>query len=140
MSGFRKAARLALAVSLAAVSVTCNGDNVTRPEESPAFATTGTPATLTINRQPPATALDREVWGPTLQPVILVKDGGGVVLPGVVVTASIASGGGTLQGAVTATTRTNGTAAFTDLVVEASARAERELQQGQQRGQQHQRA
>ncbi|MGH7515068.1 MAG: galactose oxidase-like domain-containing protein [Gemmatimonadales bacterium] len=116
MSPSRRAARVILAVSLAAGSITCNGDNVTRPEEStPALATTGTPATLTIKKQPPASALDTEVWGPTLQPIVLVKDAGGVVLPGVAVTASIATGTGTLQGTLTATTRTNGTAAFTDL-------------------------
>ena len=102
MSSFRRAARLTLALSLAAVSVTCNGDNVTRPEESaPALATTGTPATLGINRQPPASALDQEVWGPTLQPIVVVKDAGGVVVPGVVVTASIVPGTGTLQGTLT---------------------------------------
>jgi hypothetical protein len=118
MSFTRRLARLWLAAAVAAVSLTCNGDNLTRPSpdgSQPALATTGTPATVTINKQPPATALDSEVWGPTLQPIILVKDGGGVVLPGVVVTASIASGGGTLQGTLTATTRTNGTAAFVDL-------------------------
>src|SRR6476660_3014018 len=116
MSSSRRASRLALALSLAAGSITCNGDNVTGPEEStPAVATTGTPATLTINRQTPASALDSEVWSPTLQPIVLVKDAGGVVLPGVVVTASIATATGTLQGTLTATTRTNGTAAFTDL-------------------------
>jgi len=116
MSRSRRAARLALAVSLAAVSITCDGDNITRPEDStPALATAGTPATLAINRQPPATALDQEVWGPTLQPIVLVKDAGGIVLPGVVVTASIATGTGTLQGTLAATTRTNGTAAFADL-------------------------
>jgi Glyoxal oxidase N-terminus. len=116
MYSFRRAARLTLALSMAAVSVTCNGDNVTRPEESaPALATTGVPATLGINRQPPASALDQEVWAPTLQPVVVVKDAGGVVVPGVVVTASIVPGTGTLQGTLTATTRTNGTALFTDL-------------------------
>jgi hypothetical protein len=108
--------RIALALTLAAVSLTCNGDNVTRPDEaSPSLATAGAPATLTINRQPPTSALDSEVWSPTLQPIVLVKDAGGVVVPGVVVTASIATGSGTLQGTVTATTKTNGTAAFVDL-------------------------
>jgi hypothetical protein len=116
MLALRRASRLVLAASLATVSLTCSGDNVTRPEESePAFATTGTPATVTINRQPPSTALDSEVWTPTTQPIVLVKDAGGVALSGVVVTASIASGPGTLQGTLTATTRTNGTAAFVDL-------------------------
>src|SRR5690349_6211391 len=108
--------RIALTLTLAAASLTCNGDNVTRPDEtSPSLATAGAPATLTINRQPPTSALDSEVWAPTLQPIVLVKDAGGVVVPGVVVTASIATGSGTLQGTVTATTKTNGTAAFVDL-------------------------
>ncbi len=108
--------RIALALTLAAASLTCNGDNVTRPDEaSPSLATAGAPATLNINRQPPTSALDSEVWAPTLQPIVLVKDVAGVVVPGVVVTASIATGSGTLQGTVTATTKTNGTAAFADL-------------------------
>ena len=116
MTQFRRAIRLALAVCLAAVSITCGGDNITRPEESsPALATTGTPASLKINKQPPTSALDTEVWAPTAQPVVLVKDAGGVAVEGVVVTASILTGGGTLQGALTATTRANGTAAFRDL-------------------------
>jgi hypothetical protein len=108
--------RIALALSLATASLTCDGDNVTRPDEAtPSLATAGAPATLNINRQPPTSALDSEVWAPTLQPIVLVKDAAGVVVPGVVVTASIASGAGTLQGTLTATTKTNGTAAFTDL-------------------------
>jgi galactose oxidase len=108
--------RIALALTLATASLTCNGDNVTRPDEaSPSLAAAGAPATLNINRQPPTSALDSEVWAPTLQPIVLVKDAAGVVVPGVVVTASIATGSGTLQGTVTATTKTNGTAAFADL-------------------------
>jgi hypothetical protein len=108
--------RIALALSLATASLTCDGDNVTRPDEAtPSLATAGAPATLNIHRQPPTSALDSEVWAPTLQPIVLVKDAAGVVVPGVVVTASIASGAGTLQGTLTATTKTNGTAAFTDL-------------------------
>ena len=112
----RRAVRLALAVGLAAVSLTCNGDNVTRPDESsPTLATGGTPATIKINKQPPTSALDAEVWAPTAQPTVQVKDGAGVGVQGVVVTASIASGGGTLQGTLTATTNSNGTAPFRDL-------------------------
>jgi hypothetical protein len=108
--------RIALALALAAGSLTCSGDNVTQPDDaSPSLATAGAPATLSINRQPPTSALDSEVWGPTLQPVVLVKDAAGVVVPNVVVTASIATGSGRLQGTVTATTKTNGTAAFVDL-------------------------
>lgn len=108
--------RITLSLGLAAASLTCNNDDVTRPDEAtPSLATAGAPATLTINRQPPTSALDSEVWAPTLQPIVLVKDAAGVVVPGVVVTASIASGSGTVQGTLSATTKTNGTAAFVDL-------------------------
>ena len=118
MSVSRRLARLAAAIALAAVSLTCNGDEVTRPtpdESGPSLATTGTPATVAINRSPPLSALDTEVWAPTTQPIVLVKDAGGVPTPGVVVTASLATVTGTLQGTLTATTRANGTAAFVDL-------------------------
>jgi hypothetical protein len=118
MSASRRAARLALAVCIAAVSVTCSGDNITRPatdEAAPSLATAGVPATITINRSAPLTALDSEVWTPTTQPIVLVKDGNGVVVSGAVVTASLTPGAGVLQGTVTATTGTNGTATFTDL-------------------------
>jgi galactose oxidase-like protein len=116
MSRVRRAAHIVLVVCLTVAAATCSGDNVTRPDTgTPALATTGTPATITINRQPPTSALDQEVWGPALQPIILVKDAGGVALSGVVVTVQVASGTGALQGALSATTRTNGTAGFTDL-------------------------
>src|SRR6478736_8686437 len=98
MSVSRRLARLAAAIALAAVSLTCNGDEVTRPtpdESGPSLATTGTPATVAINRSPPLSALDTEVWVPTSQPIVLVKDAGGVPTPGVVVTASLATGTGT---------------------------------------------
>jgi hypothetical protein len=46
---------------------------------------------------------------------VLVKDAAGVGVPGVVVRVERASGTGTIQGALTATTRADGTAQFTDL-------------------------
>jgi hypothetical protein len=118
MTSSQRGARLALAALLAGASLTCNGDNATRPtddDSGPAFATTGTPAKVWINRQPPTSALDKEVWPPSGQSVIAVRDANGVALAGVVVTVSIASGTGTLQGTLTATSRDNGTAPFYDL-------------------------
>jgi galactose oxidase len=110
--------KLLLAACLGAAGLTCSGDNVTRPstDEAPQLVVSdGTPASVRVTRQPPAGALDREVWAPTTQPTITVKDAGGAAVGGVVVTATIASGSGTLQGAVTATTKANGIAQFTDL-------------------------
>ncbi len=75
----------------------------------------GPAAKMTVTIQPPASALDREVWDPTRQPKVVVKDAANVAVAGVVVTASIASGSGTLQGTHTATTKANGSATFTDL-------------------------
>lgn len=114
----RRLTALLLPTGLAVISVTCGGDTLTRPTDSPAgplAAVAGPAARITVTRQPPATALDQEVWDPAAQPIVLVKDAAGVVVPNVVVTASIAGGSGALQGTLTATTRTNGTAAFTDL-------------------------
>ncbi len=74
----------------------------------------GLPANITVNTQP-SSAFDEEVFDPAQQPVVTVKDAGGNVVPNVLVTASIASGTGTLQGRDTATTDANGVARFTDL-------------------------
>jgi hypothetical protein len=73
----------------------------------------GTSILLTTN--PPTSALDSEVFDPTVQPVVQVKDGGGNPAPGVEVTASVSSGPGTLQGTRTATTDAQGFARFGDL-------------------------
>jgi hypothetical protein len=113
-----RATSLALAASLALASATCGGDEVTRPDpgpdSGPALAV-GPPATISVTIQPPATALDREVWDPGRQPKVTVKDAGGSAVAGVVVTASIGTGSGTLQGTLTATTGSNGAAKFGDL-------------------------
>jgi hypothetical protein len=118
MLSSRRAVHLLIAAGLAASSLTCGGEDVTRPtSDAPGgeLAVAGPPAAITVTRQPPASALDREVWDPTAQPIVVVKDAGGVAVGGVLVTATIGSGSGTLQGALTATTRANGTASFTDL-------------------------
>ena len=74
-----------------------------------------TPSQLTITTQPSGTA-QSGVPFPT-QPVILVKDGAGNPIGGVVVTAAISSGGGTLGGTATATTNASGVATYTDLSI-----------------------
>src|SRR5687767_9143658 len=103
--------------ALAAALVSC-GDEPTRPSLGPAAGTAiaaGPPATNQVGVQPPTSALDRELWHPSRQPSVTVKDAGGVVVPGAVVTASVGSGSGTLQGALTATSGSNGVARFGDL-------------------------
>jgi galactose oxidase len=115
----RRATHLLLAAGLAASSLTCGDENLTRPTpDTPGgelAVTAGPPAKINMNRQPPANALDREVWDPSTQPRVVVRDASNVAVAGVVVTASIASGPGTLQGTATATTAANGLATFTDL-------------------------
>ena len=118
MLSSRRAAHLLIAASLGASSLTCSGDNLTRPTPAVpgaevAFA--GPPAQINITRQPPASALDREVWDPGKQPKVVLKDAGGIAVGGAVVTASILTGPGTLQGKLTATTNSSGVATFTDL-------------------------
>jgi hypothetical protein len=73
------------------------------------------PSTIALTNSPPTTALTGEVWDPAVQPEVQVTDGTGQPAPGVLVTASIASGGGTLEGDVTKTTDATGRARFGDL-------------------------
>lgn len=114
----RRCTRLLLAASLAVASVTCGGEELTQPTEPTAGGVSlsaGPAASIKIVTQPPVSALDREVWDPARQPVVLVKDASGSGVGGAVVTVSIASGSGTVQGTATATTLATGKAKFTDL-------------------------
>lgn len=81
-----------------------------------ATATEGPPPTvaIAITTNPPTSSLDGEVFAPTAQPAVRVTDGSSPVAS-VQVTATIASGGGTLEGNTTAITNANGDAAFGDL-------------------------
>ena len=115
----RRAAHLVLAASLAVASATCGGDPTqpTAPQAAPGEISpvVAPAASIRVTVQPPASALDQEVWDPSRQPVVLVKDASGLAVPGVVVTASIADGPGRLQGTLTATTLSTGRAKFGDL-------------------------
>jgi galactose oxidase len=119
MLAFRRASHLLLAIGLAGSVATCRQDapTGTTPETSSDgfVVTAGPPASVTITRQPRASSLDHEVWTPSTQPIVVVKDAGGVVVKGAVVTAGLASGAGSLEGAVSKTTNLNGVAAFSDL-------------------------
>lgn len=72
---------------------------------------------LTLTTQPSATAASGAVLA--VQPVVQLRDAGGnaVNQAGVVVTATIASGGGTLATTLAETTNASGTATFTDLAI-----------------------
>jgi galactose oxidase len=112
-----RASSLVISAALAAGAITCTGDNTSPDRETgpdvPLLA--GAPASLKLTVQPPSTALDREVWIPSRQPKVVVKDANGVSVPGVTVTASLASGTGTLQGKLAITTSSGGVATFVDL-------------------------
>src|SRR5438105_14263391 len=116
MASPRRAARLFVAAALAGAALTCGRDEATAPNSGPAkgdlAVTAGPAAVIRFNRQPPTTALDREVWSPTTQPVVVVKDAAGLAVAGAVVTVRVATGPGILQGTLTVTTKSNGSATF----------------------------
>jgi hypothetical protein len=80
-----------------------------------ATATAGTAPGITITTNPPTAALTGEVFDPAVQPVVQVRDGAGQPVADAQVEASVASGGGTLEGTTTATTDASGVAKFGDL-------------------------
>lgn len=73
------------------------------------------PVSLSITTQPSGSVQSGQVF--PQQPVILVRNAANTPLSGVIVTASIASGGGTLGGTATATSNQSGVAAFTNLSI-----------------------
>jgi hypothetical protein len=75
---------------------------------------------LTVTTEPPAAALSAEVFEPSSQPVVILTDASGNPAGGAEVTAQLASGSGTLEGDVTATTNASGVAAFGDLGIRGS--------------------
>ena len=70
---------------------------------------------LAITTNPPVSALDGEVFDPVVQPVVVLRDANGNPVADAQVTASIVSGGGTLEGTTVATTNASGVASFGDL-------------------------
>ncbi len=75
----------------------------------------GTPSAIQIVTQPSATAQSGVVFAQ--QPRVDVRDSGDNPVVGVVVTASIATGGGALGGTATATTNASGRATFSSLSI-----------------------
>ena len=75
----------------------------------------GPAAQLTITTQPSAAATNGVPF--PQQPVVQVRDAGGNAVSGALVSAAIASGGGSLGGSGTATSDANGMAAFSGLSI-----------------------
>ncbi|MEP7228181.1 MAG: galactose oxidase-like domain-containing protein [Gemmatimonadales bacterium] len=72
------------------------------------------PSSIKVTTQPSTTVVSGQ-WFP-VQPVIEVRDGGGELMEGVPVTATIESGGGTLEG-TTQVPSQSGAARFTNLAI-----------------------
>ncbi len=83
-------------------------------------STTGGGGGILITTNPPVSALSGEVFDPTVQPVVQVTGDGGAPVVGVEVTASLASGSGTLEGNTGVTTDAAGVARFGDLGISGS--------------------
>ena len=90
---------------------------LTGAASTPVDVVAGAPASLTISTQPSSSAQSGIALA--TQPVLQLRDADGNAVPqaGVPVTASIASGTGTLGGTATVATDAAGRAAFTDLAV-----------------------
>jgi len=84
------------------------------------FTTIGVAARLAFSVTPPATATTGVPLSP--QPVLRLQDAGGndITRSGVVVTAQISAGGGSLAGGTTATSDAGGRVAFADLAIRGS--------------------
>jgi hypothetical protein len=83
--------------------------------------TAGAATQLSITTEPAASAQNGVAFAQ--QPVLQLRDGSGnaVSQAGVTVTAAIATGGGTLNGTLTATTNASGVASFTNLAITGTA-------------------
>ncbi|MGH7579081.1 MAG: Ig-like domain-containing protein [Gemmatimonadales bacterium] len=88
--------------------------------EPATFTSTGLTARLVITSQLPAIAVSGVALSP--QPELRLEDADGtpIAREGVVVTVQIASGGGSLEGATSATSNADGLVAFTDLAIRGS--------------------
>jgi hypothetical protein len=116
-SNGRASAQRTLGPDVGAQTTTASASGLTgSPVTFTSVATEGPlPGGLAITTNPPVSALTGEVFDPVVQPAVVLRDGSGNPVAGAQVTASIASGGGTLEGTTTATTDASGIATFGDL-------------------------
>ena len=103
-----------LSVDRAGTGYTLIASSSGLPNRTSAAFTIG-PAMLTMATQPSSSVPSAQPF--PQQPVIQVRNAANAALSGVVVTATIASGGGTLGGTATATSDQNGLATFANLSI-----------------------
>lgn len=98
-----------------------NSGTLTGDTSIPITLSAGSATKLFLSTQPSSSAQSGVAFAQ--QPVVQVQDGAGnpVSQGGTLVTASIATGGGTLQGTTSATTSGGGVATFTDLAISGAA-------------------
>ncbi len=98
-------------------TLVAGADGMTAAVSAPFNVTIGAASQLTLTTQPSASAQVGVAFAQ--QPVVQLRDAAGNAVPqsGIVVSAAIASGGGTLSGATTATTDPSGAALFTNLAI-----------------------
>ncbi len=116
-SGAATFANLQITGTIGSRTLSFTSGTLTAATSNAISLTAGAATQLFIATQPSASA---QSGAPIAQqPVIQLEDGAGnaVSQTGVVVTAAIASGGGTLGGALTATTNASGTATFATLQI-----------------------
>ena len=106
-----------LGATVGSYSLTAAAVANSSPQTFTATATAGPASQVTLTVQPSAAAQGGVAF-PT-QPVVQLRDAGGnvVLLPSVTITATIASGSGTLSGTATAITNASGVATFTNLAI-----------------------
>lgn len=115
VSGIAVFTNLSITGVVGAYSIRFTATNTTPVTSSTIDLRAGPAAALVILTEPSPTAQNSAPF--TTQPAVQIRDAAGnpVALAGVSITASIASGAGTLGGTLTATTDAGGAARFTDL-------------------------
>ncbi|MEO8140025.1 MAG: Ig-like domain-containing protein, partial [Gemmatimonadota bacterium] len=112
-SGVATFSNLVISGAVGSYTLAFNGTGLTGVTATPTLLSAGPAAKLALLTQPAVTAQSGIIF--TTQPVLQLQDAAGNPLSqaGVVVTAAIASGGGTIGGTLTATTGANGQASYT---------------------------
>ncbi len=116
-SGVAAFTTLAITGTVGARTLSFAASGLTGATSGTVTVSAGAASQLAITTQPSSTAQSGVTFAQ--QPVLQLEDASGdaVSQSGVVVTASVASGGGTLGGTLTATTNTSGVAAFANLEI-----------------------
>jgi hypothetical protein len=120
-SGVATFTNLSITGTIGDRTLTFSAPSLTAATSSAITVAAGVATQLTITVQPSATAVLGAIFA--TQPVIQLRDvsGNAVSQAGVVVTAAIATGGGTLGGTLTATTNASGVATFNGLLITGAA-------------------